>query len=51
MCSRHLGVDMTLAWPMAEIAVMCTEGAANVIFRRNIQETTDPNAKREEIIG
>ena len=38
MCSRHLGSDMTLAWPTAEIAVMGAEGAANIIFRREIQE-------------
>ena len=50
MCSRHLGADMTLAWPTAEIAVMGAEGAANVIFRRDIQEAADPNAKRQEII-
>jgi acetyl-CoA carboxylase carboxyltransferase component len=50
MCSRHLGADMTLAWPTAEIAVMGAESAANVIFRRDIQEAADPDAKRQEII-
>jgi acetyl-CoA carboxylase carboxyltransferase component len=50
MCSRHLGADMTLAWPTAEIAVMGAEGAANVIFRREIQEAPDPKAKRQELI-
>ena len=50
MCSRHLGADMMLAWPTAEIAVMGAEGAANVIFRREIQEAADPDAKRQEII-
>jgi acetyl-CoA carboxylase carboxyltransferase component len=50
MCSRHLGSDMTLAWPTAEIAVMGAEGAANIIFRREIQEAADPAAKRQEII-
>jgi acetyl-CoA carboxylase carboxyltransferase component len=50
MCSRHLGSDMTLAWPTAEIAVMGAEGAANVIFRKEIQEAPDPEAKRQEII-
>jgi acetyl-CoA carboxylase carboxyltransferase component len=50
MCSRHLGADMVLAWPSAEIAVMGAEGAANVIFRRDIQEAADPKAKRQEII-
>ncbi len=50
MCSRHLGADMVLAWPTAEIAVMGAEGAASVIFRREIQEAANPEAKRQEII-
>jgi acetyl-CoA carboxylase carboxyltransferase component len=50
MCSKHLGADMTLAWPTAEIAVMGAEGAANVIFRREIKEAPDPKAKRQEVI-
>jgi acetyl-CoA carboxylase carboxyltransferase component len=50
MCSRHLGADMVLAWPTAEIAVMGAEGAANVIFRREIQQAPDPEAKRQELI-
>ncbi len=50
MSSRHLGSDITLAWPTAEIAVMGAEGAANIIFRREIQEAPDPAAKRQELI-
>jgi acetyl-CoA carboxylase carboxyltransferase component len=50
MCSRDLGADMVLAWPTAEIAVMGAEGAANVIFRKEIQAAEDPAAKRQEII-
>jgi len=50
MCSRDLGADMVLAWPTAEIAVMGAEGAANVIFRKEIQAAEDPVAKRREII-
>jgi len=50
MCSRDLGADMVLAWPTAEIAVMGAEGAANVIFRRDIAAAPDPEAKRAEII-
>jgi acetyl-CoA carboxylase carboxyltransferase component len=50
MCSRHLGADIVLAWPTAEIAVMGAEGAANIISRREIQEAADPKAKRQEII-
>jgi acetyl-CoA carboxylase carboxyltransferase component len=50
MCSRDLGADMVIAWPTAEIAVMGAEGAANVIFRKEIQAAPDPAAKRAEII-
>jgi acetyl-CoA carboxylase carboxyltransferase component len=50
MCSRDLGCDMALAWPTAEIAVMGAEGAANIIFRREIQAAEDPEAKRQELI-
>jgi acetyl-CoA carboxylase carboxyltransferase component len=51
MCSRDLGCDMALAWPAAEIAVMGAEGAANIIFRREIQAAEDPEAKRQEKIA
>ncbi len=51
MCSRHLGADMVLAWPTAEIAVMGAEGAANIIYRREIKEAPDPKAKRQELIN
>jgi acetyl-CoA carboxylase carboxyltransferase component len=50
MCSRDLGADMVMAWPTAEIAVMGASGAANVIFRKEIQAADDPKAKRQEII-
>jgi acetyl-CoA carboxylase carboxyltransferase component len=48
MCSRHLGADFVLAWPTAEIAVMGSEGAANIIFRKEIMESSDPEATRAE---
>jgi len=51
MCSRHLGADVVLAWPQAEIAVMGPEGAANIIFRREIQGADNPSAKRQEKIA
>ncbi len=51
MCSKELGGDITLAWPTAEIAVMGAEGAANVIFRKEIAAAEDPAAKRKEIIA
>jgi acetyl-CoA carboxylase carboxyltransferase component len=50
MCSKHLGADMVIAWPQAEIAVMGAAGAANIIFRREIKAADDPEAKRQEKI-
>ncbi len=50
MCSRHLGADMVLAWPSAEIAVMGPDGAANIIFKKEIDESSDPVATRKEKI-
>ncbi len=50
MCSKDLGADYALAWPAAEIAVMGSSGAANIIHRREIKEADDPKAKREEKI-
>jgi acetyl-CoA carboxylase carboxyltransferase component len=41
MCSKHLGADMVVAWPGAEIAVMGPKGAVNVIFRKEIAEADD----------
>lgn len=48
MNSRHLGADFVFAWPSAEIAVMGPEGAANIIFRKEIEEAEDKNAMRDE---
>ena len=50
MSSRHLGADMVLAWPGAEIAVMGAQGAANIIFRKEIEAAEDKVAKRAEMI-
>jgi len=50
MCSKDLGADIALAWPTAEIAVMGAEGAANVIFRKEIAAAPDPVAKRQEVM-
>ncbi len=51
MNSKHLRADASYAWPTAEIAVMGSEGAANVIFRREIDKADDPEAKRRELIA
>jgi methylmalonyl-CoA decarboxylase subunit alpha len=50
MCSRELGADATFAWPTAEIAMMGAEGAANIVFRREIEKAADPEKKRLEKI-
>ena len=50
MCSRHLGADQVFAWPSAEIAVMGPDGAANIIFKKEIEEASDPVATRKEKI-
>ncbi len=51
MCSRHLGADFSFAWPTAEIAVMGAEGAANIIFRREIDAAPDKVQKLQEKVG
>ncbi|MEA1887755.1 MAG: acyl-CoA carboxylase subunit beta [Bacteroidota bacterium] len=47
MGSRHLRADFVFAWPGAEIAVMGPEGAANIIFRKEIMASDDPDATRK----
>ncbi len=47
MNSRHLGADFVFAWPNAEIAVMGPEGAANIIFKKEIDESADPEKTRQ----
>ena len=50
MCSKDLGADMVFAWPSAEIAVMGPEGAANIIFKKEIETAENPAAARSEKI-
>ena len=50
MCSKDLGADKVFAWPTAEIAVMGAEGAANVVFRKEIAAAEDQEAKRAELV-
>ena len=50
MNSKHLGADMVFAWPTAEIAVMGPDGAANIIFKKDIANADDPIACRAEKI-
>lgn len=51
MCSKHLGADIVYAWPSAEIAVMGPEGAANIIFKKDIENAEDSKKIREEKIA
>lgn len=48
MNSKHIGADMNYAWPTAEIAVMGAKGAAEIIFRKEISEADQPEAKLKE---
>jgi len=48
MNSKHIGADMNFAWPTAEIAVMGAKGAAEIIFKGEIKEADDKEAKWKE---
>ena len=48
MNSRHLIAEFVFAWTTAEIAVMGPEGAANIIFRKEIMEAEDPDSMRKQ---
>ncbi|MFM9368669.1 acyl-CoA carboxylase subunit beta [Streptomyces sp. Da 82-17] len=50
MDSRSIGADLSFAWPTNEIAVMGAEGAANVVFRREIAASDDPDATRDRLV-
>ncbi len=51
MCAKDLGADRVVAWPSAEIAVMGAEGAAEVVFKREIDAAEDKVAKRRELVN
>lgn len=51
MASKALGYDRVIAYPTAEIAVMGAEGAANIIFRRDIKAAENPEQKKQEKIA
>src|SRR5262249_45114627 len=50
MCGKDMGADRVIAWPTAEIAVMGAEGAAEIVFRREIEAAEDKAARRRELI-
>ncbi len=49
MSSKYLGTDVTYAWPSAEIAVIGAEGAANILFKKQIESAQDPIAERKKL--
>ena len=51
MSSKHVRADFNFAWPSAEVAVMGPEGAVNIIFRNELAEADDPDARRAELIA
>ncbi|MHB1211079.1 MAG: acyl-CoA carboxylase subunit beta [Candidatus Nanopelagicales bacterium] len=50
MGSKHLGADINLAWPTAEIAVMGAQGAVNILYRKELAGADDPEAERRRLI-
>lgn len=51
MNSKHIGADLNYAWPTAEIAVMGAKGAAEIIFKKEIANASDPEAKLNEKVA
>jgi propionyl-CoA carboxylase beta chain len=51
MSSKHIRADFNFAWPTAEVAVMGPEGAVNIVFRRELADADDPEARRKELIA
>ena len=55
MGSKHLGADVNLAWPTAQIAVMGAQGAANILYRKELTELADDlpaqEARRAELVA
>ncbi len=51
MSSKHIRGDVSYAWPSAEIAVMGPEGAVNIIFRHELAEAEDPEARKAKLVA
>jgi acetyl-CoA carboxylase carboxyltransferase component len=49
MSSKHIRGDFNVAWPMGEIAVMGSDGAVNIIFRKELAQIEDPDKRRAEL--
>ncbi|MGH3500441.1 MAG: acyl-CoA carboxylase subunit beta [Nocardioidaceae bacterium] len=50
MGSKHLGADINVAWPSAQIAVMGAQGAVNILYRNDLKAADDPEGRRAELI-
>lgn len=50
MCSKHIRADINFAWPSAELAVMGPGGAVNIIFKKEIKASKDPDKKAQELV-
>jgi propionyl-CoA carboxylase beta chain len=50
MGSKHLGADLNLAWPTAQIAVMGAQGAVGILYRKEIAAADDPDTRRADLI-
>jgi propionyl-CoA carboxylase beta chain len=50
MGSKHLGADINLAWPTAQIAVMGAQGAVNILYRNELRTAEDPETRRAELV-
>jgi propionyl-CoA carboxylase beta chain len=51
MSSKHIRADFNVAWPTAEVAVMGPDGAVNIVFRHELADAPDPDARRAELIA
>ncbi len=49
LSSKYMGTDVAYAWPSAEIAVMGPDGAANILYRKQIESAADPRAERARL--
>jgi propionyl-CoA carboxylase beta chain len=51
MSSKHIRADFNVAWPTAEVAVMGPDGAVNIVFRGELAEASDAEARRDELVA
>jgi propionyl-CoA carboxylase beta chain len=51
MGSKHLGADINLAWPTAQIAVMGAQGAVNILYRKELAAAAEPESERKTLVS